>query len=270
MSIITISRGSYSKGKEVAEKVASKLGYKCLSREVILDASDLYNVPEMKLKKAIHDSPTIIERMAHNKKAYIAYYQSSLTERVREDNIVYHGLAGHILLRGIPHVLKVRIIADMEDRILTEMKREDVTRQEAVNIIKKDDEERRKWTQQLYGVDTWDSHLYDLVIHIHKFTVDDAVKFICDATELGQFKTTEKSQEKMNDLALASRIKAFLVEKNFDVSVLSEFGNILIYAKGDDRMLNRIDESLKSLSGKIEGINNIEIHNNISPHENAI
>jgi hypothetical protein len=39
MAIITISRGSYSKGKEVAEKVAEHLGYECLSREVILDAS---------------------------------------------------------------------------------------------------------------------------------------------------------------------------------------------------------------------------------------
>ncbi len=38
MSIISISRGSYSRGKEVAEKVASKLGYECLSRYILLDA----------------------------------------------------------------------------------------------------------------------------------------------------------------------------------------------------------------------------------------
>lgn len=35
MAIITISRGSYSKGKEVAEKVAEKLGYECISRDVL-------------------------------------------------------------------------------------------------------------------------------------------------------------------------------------------------------------------------------------------
>lgn len=270
MSIITISRGSYSKGKEVAEKVASKLGYKCLSREVILDASDLYHVPEVKLIKAIHDSPTILERIGGNKKAFIAYYQSALTGKAREDNIVYHGLAGHILLKRIPHVLKVRIIADLEDRINTEIMREKVSRQEAMNVIKKDDMERRKWTQSLYGVDPWDSHLYDLVLHIHKFTVDDAVGLICDAVELSQFKTTRESQEKMNDLALASRIKAVLIEEHFDVSVLSEFGNVLIYTKGDERLLHKIDESVKKLPERIDGINNIEIHQNIPPHKNAI
>jgi hypothetical protein len=32
MSIITISRGSYTKGKEIAEKVAKKVGYECIAR----------------------------------------------------------------------------------------------------------------------------------------------------------------------------------------------------------------------------------------------
>lgn len=270
MSIITISRGSYSMGKEVAEKVAAKLEYICLSREIILDASDLYHVPEIKLIKAIHDSPTILERIGGNKKAYVAYYQSSLAGRVKVDNVVYHGLAGHVLLKGIPHVLKVRIIADLEDRVALEMKRENVTRQEALDIIKKDDEERRKWTQSLYGVDPWDSSLYDLVIHIHKFTVEDAVDLICNAVSLNQFKATKESQEKMNDLALASRIKAYLIGKHFDVSVLSEFGNILIYTRGDDRLTGRIDDAMKNLPEDITGVNHFEIHQNITPHKKAI
>ncbi|MBW1912541.1 MAG: cytidylate kinase family protein, partial [Deltaproteobacteria bacterium] len=45
MPIITISRGSYSKGKEVAEKVSQKLGYECISRDVLLEASEEFNVP---------------------------------------------------------------------------------------------------------------------------------------------------------------------------------------------------------------------------------
>ena len=75
MAIITISRGSYSKGKEVAEKVAARLGYQCLSREVILDASDRYHIPEIKLIKAIHDAPSILERIGQSKARFIAYYQ---------------------------------------------------------------------------------------------------------------------------------------------------------------------------------------------------
>ncbi|MGB9436525.1 MAG: cytidylate kinase family protein [Desulfobacterales bacterium] len=35
MGVITISRGSYSKGKEIAEKLAQQLGYECVSRDIL-------------------------------------------------------------------------------------------------------------------------------------------------------------------------------------------------------------------------------------------
>lgn len=72
MSIITISRGSYSRGKEVAEKVAAALGYECISREVLLEASEQFNIPEIKLVRAIHDAPSILERFTYGKERYVA------------------------------------------------------------------------------------------------------------------------------------------------------------------------------------------------------
>jgi hypothetical protein len=47
MAIITISRGSYYRGREVAEKLAAKLGYDCISREILLAASKEFNIPEI-------------------------------------------------------------------------------------------------------------------------------------------------------------------------------------------------------------------------------
>jgi hypothetical protein len=45
MPIITISRGSYSKGKAVAEKAAQSLGYECISQDIILEASKRIRCP---------------------------------------------------------------------------------------------------------------------------------------------------------------------------------------------------------------------------------
>jgi len=53
MSVIIISRGAHHKGEEIAEKTAQKLGYSCVSRDILLEASQKYNVPEIKLKKSI-------------------------------------------------------------------------------------------------------------------------------------------------------------------------------------------------------------------------
>ena len=109
MSIITISRGSYSKGKEVAEKVAQRLGYKCISRDIILEASEEFNVPEIKLIRAIHDAPSILNSFTHEKEEYIAFIKLALLRYFHKDNVVYHGLAGHFFVKEISHVLKARI-----------------------------------------------------------------------------------------------------------------------------------------------------------------
>ncbi|MBU1162009.1 MAG: cytidylate kinase-like family protein, partial [Proteobacteria bacterium] len=53
MAIITISRGCFSHGQEIAEKVAGMLGYECISREVLIEAAKLFNVSEKKLIKSL-------------------------------------------------------------------------------------------------------------------------------------------------------------------------------------------------------------------------
>ena len=259
MAIITISRGSYSKGKEVAEKVAARLGYDCLSRDVLLDASDRFHIPEIKLIRAIHDAPSILDRFTSGKQTYVAYIQSALTQAACKDNVVYHGLAGHVLLKGVDHVLKVRIIADMADRIANEMEREKISQEEARSQLAKDDQQRRLWTQHLFGVDPSEPSLYDLLIRIHRLKVDDAVDFICRAAGLEQFKTTRESQQKMEDLALACQVKAALSEQFPDIAVNSEYGNVLIYAKSGERQAARLEKKAGDLREKIEKINNLEI-----------
>ena len=261
MAIITISRGSYSKGKEVAEMVAAKLGYDCISREVLIKASDRFNIPEVKLIRAIHDAPSILERFDRKRQAFVAFIRSELASRVSTDNVVYHGLAGHLLLKGIPHVLKVRIIAQLEDRIITaESQRAGISKEKARTLLLNDDQERRKWTQSLYGVDPWDSSLYDLVIHIHKLQVNDAVELICDAATRDQFKTTDKYKRKMDDFAIACQIKAALVDQFSEVGVTSHYGNALIFAKSGDRVGQKLKKRVKELDNEIKGINNLEIH----------
>jgi len=187
MSIITISRGSYSGGEEIAEKVAKKMGYDHISREILLDASEMFNIPEIKLARAINDAPSILDRFNNGKEMYVTYIQAALLKYLREDNIVYHGLAGHFFVRDIKHVLKVRIIADMDDRIRTEMLRENISEEKAIKTIKKDDEQRRKWSLFLYGIDTWDNSLYDFILHIKNITTDDAADIICHTALLEHF-----------------------------------------------------------------------------------
>jgi len=260
MAIITISRGSSSMGKAVAEKVAERLNYAIISREVILDASHQFNIPEIKLEKAIHDAPGILERYRHSSHSYIAYFRAALTGRMAEDNIVYHGLAGHLLLKGMPNLLKVRINADMERRIQIVMARDGLSAPEAHARILADDKERRKWTKNLYGEDPWDSSLYDLTIRIDRLSVDNATDFICQAAEAEGFRSTDKSRQKAKDLALACRIKAELADEFPNTGVTCEYGNVLIYIKGKEQASGKLTKKLNAIRESTSGIHHLETH----------
>jgi len=247
MTIITISRGSYSRGKEVAEVVAERLGYECVARDVLLEAMEQFHIPEIKLIRAIHDAPSILERFGHTKEKYVACIQEAFLKRVKHDNVVYHGLAGHFFLRGISHVLKVRIIADMEDRIRLEMERENITEDEAKQTLRDDDNERRKWSQYLYGIDTSDVSLYDLTVHIRKLTSDSAAEIICDTVREEQFQATPESMRSMNDLLLSAEIKVSLMHHSHNAEVSAQDGAVTVKVRGHYLQRTRLNREITGI-----------------------
>jgi cytidylate kinase len=259
MAVITISRGSYSKGKEVAEGVAARLGFECISRDILLEASDRFNIPEIMLLHAIQDAPSILDRFTHGKVAYITYIQSALLEHVKRGNVVYHGLAGHILLKGMARVLKVRIIADPALRVAVVMERERVDEKEARRMISKIDQDRRKWTRRLYGVDPWDPSLYDLVVCIDKVEVEGAIRLISEAASQEAFCLKEEDRQKLRDLALSCKVKSALLDLDHNVTVTSAYGNVVVFTKGDERKARKLEKKIVSLANEIEGIHNMEV-----------
>jgi cytidylate kinase len=200
VGIVLVTRGSYSGGKEIAEKVAEKLKYDCISREVILEASREFSIPEIKLTQAVECAPSILDSFTQGKRRYIAYTQAALLKQLVKDNMVYHGLVGHYFVEGVSHV-KVLITANMEYRISAVMKRDQISRKEALGSIRKIDDQRRKWGQELYGIAPWDPCLYDLALHIGNITVEDAVNTICSISASKHFQTTHESKMAMKDLA---------------------------------------------------------------------
>ncbi|MFC1938382.1 AAA family ATPase [Chloroflexota bacterium] len=266
MTIITISRGSYSRGKEIAEKVAEKLGYECIARETLIEASEQFNVPEMKLVRAIHDAPSILERFGYAKEKYIAYFQTAMLKHLQKDNIVYHGLAGQFLLRGISHVIKVRIISDWDDRVALEMERENIPRKEAEHILESDDEQRRKWSKRLFGIDTNGSSLYDLVLHIKNITTNDAVDIICHTVGLPDFQTTTESQNTLEDLLLACEVKVALLDIKSDIEVSARDGRVLVKTKTHISQEDHLVHEISEVGGSIPGVKKISV--NLSSRKN--
>lgn len=213
MAIIAISRCSYTQGKDVAVAVATKLGYTCISREYLLG----FHMPGINL---VRELPNNIYQTSSWNDRHISYIRSSLLRHLKKDNIVYHDFCGHVCLKDIDHVLKVRITADLLDRVNLVMDREGISRNEALMFIKTMDDARKKWCQNLYKVDISNVEKYDIAINISKFSYEKTVNIICKAVQLKRFQTTPESQKIMNDLLFNAEIEAGVFSDN-DIDRLS-------------------------------------------------
>jgi cytidylate kinase len=263
LKIITISTDRYTKGTEIAEKVAQKMGYECVSREVILSAAKEYGVPEMKLMKAVKDTPTILDMFSRERQRYMAYIKAVVADYMLKHDIVYHGLVGHPVIRGVSHVLKVRIIANLEDRIRIEMDRENMTEEKARKAIATLDDQQKKWGRAVYGVDVTNPIFYDLIINVGRIWMDDtedAVETIVDTAGHKKFHPNTYSMNCLKNIALSCRVKAALIEKDAKIEVKSDKGNVFVYTKTMKRKNQKHVLAFKEEIMKIEGVAHVEIY----------
>ena len=228
MAIVSISRGSQGLGIEVAELVASRLGYECIGRELLLEASQRFDVPEVRLIEALDHPRSMLDHLFGGAETYIVFMKAALFEHLRRNNVVYHGVLGAHLLCGVGHMLKARVLAEMPDRVQLVMTRDGVSAKKALKIIKASDQARVAWGHEVHGVDLTDPSLYDIVLNVSKMGAWGAADVICDLIKQEAYNTTPESQALIDEAALVANTEALLL--GLDISL----EDVEISAKGNE------------------------------------
>jgi len=261
MSVVTISRGSFSGGKSLAVCLAQRLGYRCVDRDVIVEKAAASGVSQKEIRDAILLPPTFLERFTHKKYLYLTLIQAALTDELRTGKVVYHGNAGHLLLPGGAPMVRVRIIAPMSYRIGMARERLRMTEPEAIEYIHKRDGERRKWTQYLYGVDWTDPALYDLVINLEHVSITEACRMLEALIRVQAcYEFGPECRSLMDDLATASRVKAKLAMEpataHLEFDVGAKGGQVYIHGKLPSMdLLPRIER----IAGGVMGVEKVDL-----------
>lgn len=254
MAIITISRGLKSGGEMLAHELEKRLGYKCMSREVISSCARKYNIMEEDLYQKLTEAPSLWHRMTQEHSRYLIYVKCSLIEAALQDNIIYHGYAGPLYLDGIRHVLKVRLEAPLDLRIQNMMDESGLSREEAAAALLKVDEERRRWVKFLHDKDWYDPALYDFVANLGNISLDTACEMIVMLAKSEEFATTPKSVRHLEDYLLESEVRAAIAadDRIWDqkITVAAQRGAVTIrgLVKGR-KQKNLIVETAESVKG---------------------
>jgi cytidylate kinase len=257
MPIITIYQGASGEGQELAESVAQALGYRCVGREVLVEASRRFGVPEAKLNEIVEKGPHWWERLLHDVRPYRIALQAALCELAAEGKIVYHGHLGHELLPGIGHVLRVMLTAPMEHRIEQTRARQNLTDAAARHYVEEIDKARSRRLMAMFGTDWRDPTRYDLILNVGKMSREGARRMIIEAATLEQYQPSPDSKQAFNDFALASRVHAVLVTspdiRGSALEVRAEGGHV--YIKG--RVDHGAEDKVVSLVKRVPGVSKV-------------
>jgi cytidylate kinase len=204
--IITISRGTLSGGRNTAECLARMLGYPCVGREILQKAARKVGVTVEDLSGKLEAPPSLFARLTQERKRYLLAVQTALAEHCVSGKLVYHGLAGQFLLRDIPGVLAVRLVAPLTMRVqaLTSAHHR-MSRKAAEEFIKNVDEDRRRWVKLMYGAEVEDPSLYDLTVNLESISHETACEIIAEAAIQPQYEVTAKVKKRLEDFATECR-----------------------------------------------------------------
>ena len=242
MAVVTISHQMGAGGPEIGMKLAQRLGYRYVDQELVLDVARRYGVAEDKLSHLDESKPTLFERFDTETRYYITILQTSLLDFAELDNAVLMGRGGQWLLRGIPHVLRARVIAPFELRVkrwikrTAEMTGETPNQRAAADFVRRDDAEKAGRMRYLYEVDLADPMLYDFMLSTERLTYDAAVEVMETATRRSELATTDAARRTVASRALASRVQVALAinadTRRYRISVEADDGVVTLEGTG--------------------------------------
>jgi cytidylate kinase len=197
--VITINREVGSGGRTVGRKLAETLGVKYCDKAVIDGLTKKFGltperIEEIKAQKKSwwndinNYYQTLVNSTSQPMEAEVKLdnatmfetEKSILQELASQTSCVIAGRTGFMVFREWPNHLSVFIQASMDYRIKRIMDRQNVSMDEARDIIAKIDATREAYIKKYEDTSRYDTRNYQLVISMDDLTEDDAAQIILD------------------------------------------------------------------------------------------
>ena len=207
MAIITMSRKIASLGDETSSHLANILGYKFIERKYLEQCLiDKGLIPE-KLKKYDEKRPGFWASLSRDRDEYFDLLREVVYEIANEGNCVFIGRGGFAILRNIPGVYAVRLIAEDGVRVSRIMKEFNYTEKQANDLIKESDNNREGFHKCFFNVEYEEASFYNMVLNTSEITCQEAAQVIKNALEITiKDEDVQKGKKRIRDLYEAQKI----------------------------------------------------------------
>jgi two-component system response regulator CpxR len=259
MPVITVFSGTFCDDEPVLQALLQQTGYKLVAdAELVADASRLSSIPETKIDRSFSARPSVFNKITHERERSIAFLRLALARLQGEDNLIIGGYCSQLIPRDLSHVLRVCLIADMKSRVATAAATLQISEQEAFKLIHKQEEDRVAWMRSnLNQNDPWDASLYDMVFPTDKVTVGTIVGTISEIIGTTVVRRTARSQKAIANFQLAAEVEVALLEEGHHVTTDADDGDVTLTINKHVLMLSRLESELKSIAGRVPGVQSV-------------
>ncbi len=221
MAIFMISSVSERARRELAESLAKKLGWPCVSREELWEEARLLGIMVGRLEISIIRSRGREELLAREKDRYLACITSGLCNRAVDGNLVYHGISGHLLLPGVTHRIRVGLRVPRRVRLERAMVDLSVSRDKTLRYLEQLDEDLDRWARYVHKADPQHPDHFDLCVNTENLNIDNLATALCSLAELPDFRATPASRRLLRDqdLVARARLRLALDERTADADI---------------------------------------------------
>ena len=212
MAIITVSRQFGSKGDDICEALAKKLGYKLVDRKTLRKKIMMLGCPEEMMKKFDGLKPGFFASFSKYKDEYLYYLRTAMIAEASSGNCVVVGRGSFLILKDIENCVSVRILEERKSRAERVAKLYETSENEAMRVVRKADWHQLGFHSSYFGAKLMDFFLYDLTINTGKSDIDSAVNSIAEYVKTQVTPEKEKiGQNQMDVLALSQNIVNMLI-----------------------------------------------------------
>ena len=237
MSIVAISDTLGSRGDAMGRELARRLGWAFADRDAIAKAAEQFGEAVGDLHDVTEARPSLWERFTDSKRRYLLYVEATVFDMAAHDRVVIVGHGSSIMLRDVPHALRVRVSAPERDR-QTHLRDDDgLGEAAALELLRESDSERAARMRYLYDIDVDDAFLYDLTINSARVSVDEGARLMAEALGLQRVQTTAATQAEAQDRACTALARARLAAdprtRSQRVSVETHGGRVTVRGFAD-------------------------------------
>ena len=145
MPILILSSENKELENKIGQKIAQKLEYTTLNQEFFSEIAQTYTLDSKKLMNAMEITPSILKRMPSKQwYYYLSCVEAGVFGRLLEDNCVCWGLAAHLYVAVVSHVLKVRLIGGHDSTPRSDKR--NMTPDKIKKIIAEQERSRENWS----------------------------------------------------------------------------------------------------------------------------